>query len=105
MSAVEVVMRLTLVAVLAGYLFLKRHQRLRNLSPRYDPAKWTGHAIDTAKLKPKLEDVRRNYLTARHSPRGNCFHRTLLGLARRAAARLAFFRDKGILQAGHQHGN
>jgi hypothetical protein len=56
-----------------------------------DPSKRVGGSIDVAKLKPRVEDVRRDYLAARRSPRGQSFRTALLRLARRAVAHLGYF--------------
>ena len=94
MSGVEITIRLAVVAVLASYLFIKHRQRMRNRSEQCDPAKWTGQAIDVAQIKPRVEDVRRNYLAPRQPAKGLCFHRALLDLARRAVARLGYFQER-----------
>jgi hypothetical protein len=94
MSILEVTIWLAVVAALASYLYAKHRQRLRSASERYDPAKWTGKAIDVTKLKPRVEDVRRDYLAARQPAKGLCFHRALMDLARQAVARLAYFHDR-----------
>jgi hypothetical protein len=82
------------VAMLSSYLHVKRRRRVRSRSERYDRTKWTGKAIDVTKLKPALEAVRRDYLSARQSTRGIFFHRSLLRLTRRAVARLAYFHGR-----------
>ena len=94
MPDIEVTIGLAAEAILVSYLYLKHRQRVRSRPERYDPAEWTGKAIDVTKLKPMVEDVRRNYLAARQLAKGVCFHRALLGLARRAVARLAHFHDR-----------
>jgi hypothetical protein len=94
MSGFEVIIRLAVVAALAGYLYAKHRQRLRPESERYDPAKWTGKAIDVTQLKPRVEDVRRNCLAVRQPAKETCFHRALLQLARHAVAQLAYFHGR-----------
>ena len=104
MSALEVIIGLTSVAVLSSYLYLKHRQRVRHRSKRYNPAEWTGKAIDITKLKPTVEHVRRDYLAARQSTRFILFHRSLLGIARRTVARLAYFQDRESHEHAHDHG-
>jgi len=94
MSAFEIIIRLAAVAVLASYLHLKHRQRARCRPGACDPAEWTGKSIDVTKLKPAVEDLRRDYLAARQPTRGIFFHRNLFELARRRVARLAYFQDK-----------
>jgi hypothetical protein len=94
MSAFDIIIGLAGVVVLLSCLYVKRRRTVRSRSERYDPAKWTGKSIDTTKLKPALEAVRRDYRSAPQSTRGIFFHRSLLGLARRAVTRLAYFHDR-----------
>ena len=103
MSALEVIIGLTSVAVLSSYLYLKHRQRVRHRSKRYNPAEWTGKAIDITKLKPTVEEVRHDYLAGRQSTRGRLFHRRLLELARRAVTRLEYFQDKESHEHAHEH--
>jgi hypothetical protein len=105
LSALEVIIRLAAVAVLSSYLYLKHRQRVRrqwvNGYPKgYNPAEWTGKGIDVTPIKPGLEDVRRDYLAARYTASGTFFHRSLLGLARRTVAGLAFFHDREPAEPG-----
>jgi hypothetical protein len=104
MSSIEVTIRLAAVAVLASYLYVKHRQRVRNWSEPYDPARWTGKPMDVTKLKPTVEEVRRNYLVAQQPTRGIFFHRSLLGLARRTVVRLAFFHSKESEEHAQRHG-
>ena len=93
MSTLEVTLRLAAVVVLAGYLYAKHRQRA-NSRERSGEATWRGQSIDAAKLKPMVENVRRNYIAAHPPARGICFHRALLALARRAIGRLEYFHDR-----------
>jgi len=93
MSAFEAIMQLTAVVVLLGLLCLKHRQRVRYRAGLYDSTKWNGRPIDVTKLKPTVEDVRRDYLAARQSAKGVCYHRCLLRLARRSVTRFAYFQD------------
>jgi hypothetical protein len=103
MSGIEVTIQLAVVAALASYLYRKHRQRRRSRLERYDPAKWTGKAIDVAPLKPRIESVRRNYLAAQQPAKGLCFHRALLELARRAVAQLAYFHDRASEHHAQAH--
>jgi hypothetical protein len=94
MSGTEIILWLGLVALLGSYLCLKHRQRVRSHYERYESAEWTGKAIDVTELKPKVEEVRRNYLEARQPVKSPCFHRALIELARQAVARLAYFHDR-----------
>ena len=88
----RVIIELTGLALGVLYLWFKHWQRVRNRITLEDPAKWTGHGIEALKLKPRVEQVRRDYLAARQVTRGFCFHRGLIGSARRAVIQLRYFR-------------
>jgi hypothetical protein len=92
MSGIEITIRL--VGVLAGYLWIKHWQRVGNWSEQYDPAKWTGRAMDVARLKGRVAELRSDYLKRRVPTRGVRFHRSVLDLARQLVARLAYFHDR-----------
>ena len=94
MSDLEMIIGLAVVAMLSSFLYIRHRQRVHQQYERSDPVQWTGQAIDVTKLKPTIEDLRRDYLAARQSTRGIHFHRSLLGLARRTVARLAYFHDR-----------
>jgi hypothetical protein len=103
MSGLEITIRLAVVAVLAGYLYTKHRQRVLGWSEGVDPAKWTGRAIDVAKLKPRVEELRRDYLSGRPPAKGLCFHQSLLNLARRVVVQLAYFHDREPEAHEHTH--
>jgi hypothetical protein len=86
MSVVEVIIRLTAVAVLSGYLCIKHRQRVRNRFEPYAPGQRTGSATDVATLKPRIDAVRHDYLAARQPIKGLWYHRGLLKVAGRAVA-------------------
>ncbi len=94
-TQLEVVAALvSFVAVLVSYLFFKRRQRVRRRSEQDGPATWTGQVIDVAKLKPRVDEVRRDYLKGPLPAKTLCFQRALLDLARQVVVRLAYFHDK-----------
>jgi len=93
MSAFELI-RLAVLAVLVGFLCYKYHQRVFSRSEHSSPQDWTGKAIDATDLNRTLKRVRSDYLAARPKPKGVCFHRGLIGFARRAVARLPYFHDR-----------
>jgi len=104
MAVLEIIIKLAGVAALSRYLYVKHSGREdRQFRPR-DPAKWTGKAIDATKLTPSVANVRRNYLVARKSMKRIFFRRSLLGLARRSVARLAYFRGREAEDHSQLHG-
>jgi len=104
MSGAEIILWLALVVLVGSSLYIKHRQRVRSQPERYDPAKWTGKAIDVTQLKPKVENVRRNYLAARQPPKDLCFRRALIEMARRAVAQLAYFHDRAPEHQAQAHG-
>ncbi len=95
-----------LAALISGgyYLWCKHRQRLRNWIPREDPAKWTGHGIEASELRPRLEQVRQDYLATRQATSGARFHGALLGFARRAIVQLGYFRRREPEEHAHDYG-
>jgi hypothetical protein len=105
MSFSEIIIRLAAVAVLSGYLYNTHRQRIHSRPGRYDATEWTEKGIDVSQLKPSVEEVRRDYLAARRSAKDTFFRRSLLGLARRAVARLAYFHDREPEEHPQTHGH
>jgi hypothetical protein len=104
MSVLEIIVRLAAVALLAGYLFIKHRQRVRNWSGPKNPAEWTGRAIDATRLRPTIDRVRHDYLAARPPPARSIWCRkALLALAGRTVGRLSFFRDRKSEGEAHKH--
>ena len=94
MSGTEIFLWCALMVLLLVYARIKHRQTLQHLREPYEPADWTGKAIDVTALEPKLEGVRHDYLAARQPDRGLCFHRALVELARHAVAGLAYFQER-----------
>lgn len=86
----------------ASYLFYKHRQRVRDWATRDDPQKWTGHGIEVSALRPRVEQVRRDYLVAPQAARASWFHRCLVELARRAVIQLGYFQQRD--QDAHKYG-
>jgi len=102
-SVTEVIIRLTLVALLVSYLLFRQWLRDRHRVGPTNPAEWTGKGIDVTSIKPTLEEVRRSY--PRPPRRGTYFHRNLLVLARRTVAHFGYFQehDPADKQEKHAH--
>ena len=98
MSDLELSVGFAAIAVLTGFLYFKHRQRLLSHSEHHNPVEWTGRGIDTSEIKQTVEAVRRDYEAARPKAKGVFFHRTLLGFARRAVARLAYFHERDRAQ-------
>jgi hypothetical protein len=104
LSAVEIILKLAAVCLLASYLVFKHRQRWRHRSPTEDPAKWTGQPIDAARLRPAVERVRNDYMAARFQrPQSLPYRRSLLVLAGRAIRRFPFFRDRYGEEDAHEN--
>ncbi len=104
MAWFRLVIELSALTLGGWYLWLKHRERLRNWTPQEDPAKWTGHGIEASELKPRVEQVRRDYLGARQATRDVCFHRALFGLARRAVMQLGYFRRRESEEHARDYG-
>jgi hypothetical protein len=87
--------------LLLGYLFFKRRQRFLNQPLREDPEKWTRTTFDVAKVKPRVDGLRGDYLAApRPSAQTRWYRYRLLAVAARALSQLSFFREQ--VSADHQ---
>src|SRR5437016_4007320 len=93
MSMVEVIIRLGLAGVLAGYLFYRHWQRMRQSPEWAEPKDWDGKSFDASGIAPRIERVRKDYLREKHPPVSH-FHHRLLAFARNAVSHLAFFQDR-----------
>lgn len=94
MFEAEIILRLAGLAALGGYLVFKSRQRLLREFDYCQAAQATGKAIDATKLKQLLEEVRRDYRSALHTPKSNLFRRGLLASARQTMVRFAYFHDR-----------
>ena len=88
----------------ASYLWFKHRQRARNWTAREDAQKWTGHGIEVGTLRPRVEQMRHDYLAERQVARGAWFHRSLLEMARRTVMQLGYFRQRETEQDPHKYG-
>lgn len=92
MSRLEVIARLSAVAILAVYLVFKHWQKLHRPAPREF---WTGRPLDVTQLRPRIERLRHDYLAELgFSHHTVCYRRALVIHARRALARVPYFRDR-----------
>jgi hypothetical protein len=103
MSVVQVISGLVGVAWLASYLCIKHRQRVRSRFEPYAQRQRTGAAIDVATLKPRIDAVRHDYLSARQPTKGLWYHRALLKVAGQAVAQLGYFRDRKTEDQSHTH--
>jgi|SRR5881392_1816547 hypothetical protein len=99
MSDAETLVGFVVVALLGSFLYFKHRQRTYRAPESRNGPEWTGHPIDATELKQTLAKVRRDYLAARGTTSGICFHKSLLAFARRTVTSLAYFQDK----QGHVH--
>jgi hypothetical protein len=98
MSVLEIVIRMAVVALLAGYLYRKHRRRLELRSTEIDPAEWTGQGIDVSNLRPRLESVRTDYLMATRQAPETDLRRGLLEQARRWVRQLSYFKHRDVHQ-------
>jgi len=108
MSYLEVILRLSLVAELVGYLAIKHHRRSRRPAERPDRPLPPGTALGTAPLRPVVDKVRHDYLAARHSPPAPQVQARLVKAALQEVPQLAYFHDRNPddhSDAEHLRGN
>ena len=93
MSTTETIIWLGLAAVLAGYLYYRHWQRVRqNLEPT-DSKDWIGKGFDPSGITPRIDRVRKDYLAGKPAPDSH-FRRGLLAFARQAVSHLPFFQGR-----------
>ena len=94
MSDNEVILRLSTVALLVGFLIYKHWERARKRAAFRRQFQFHGEVstIDVAPLRPRLEAVRRDYSKAAHAHARNFDAREgRVTAARRKLGQLAFF--------------
>lgn len=93
MSFLELILRLTAVVLLVIYLLRRHRQRwLEQPPPPEDASVWNGRTLDTAVVQPRLEAVRRDYVSGLRGLRADpSFQEELVHRARRTVSRLAYF--------------
>ena len=103
MSTTEVILRLGLVALLGVFLLRRYRRRVATAAPRpEDPAWWTGHGIDTGKLRPVLGSVRTGYGKAVRTTRSATEGARRLAVARAMVSCLGYFRTRHGAEAGEK---
>src|SRR2546427_7293903 len=85
------------IAAIAGALaFCLWLRRPKELPGRPEESQWTGTAIDVTCISPRIDHLRKDYLTALHSRPHPLLHETtLITAAREAIRRLAYFSESG----------
>lgn len=97
-TTIEVIVRLTAIALLGAYLVSRRRRRVINSPlPAEDPSVWKGQGIDTRTLRPRLECVRSDYGAAARASPSLPETRRQRAWAQRVVSCLAYFRH------GHAH--
>ena len=93
MLSAEPLIELVAVVVLGAFLHHRWRRRWRARPSQEDPCVWTGTSLEVVNLKPRIDTLRRKHRDHRPSPTTHR-HRQLIGLARQAVCRLAFFHDR-----------
>ena len=94
MSELEISIRLMVVGVLCGYLYIRHRRRMRAWQGHNDPAVWTGQALDVSQLRPRVEELRRKQTAARMAPRGRRFQQTLHSWVLYTVRQFGYFKDR-----------
>ncbi len=99
MSDLEVILRLSAVALLGAWLYVRRLQRLArqgNAPPGTWEARQTGTAFDATMATTRIQALRRDYVAGLHPHATDLQRRALLvASARQTLARLAYFHRFG----------
>ena len=104
MSDNEVILRLTTVALLVGFLTYMEWERARKRAAFRRQFHRDGDVIDVAPLRPRLEEVRRNYsAVAQAHARGTQGREEIVSDARHRLSRLRFFRNHPAEPEGEHH--
>ena len=104
MSDNEVILRLTTVALLLGFLGYMHWERVCKRAAFRRQFHRDGEAINLAPLRPRLEEVRRNHTAAAHvHARANQGRADLVARARRKLSHLPFFQNHPAEHEGERH--
>ncbi len=106
MPDTEVILRLSTVALLLGFLLHKHWERARKRAAFWRRFQFKGvvNPINVASLRPRLEEVRRNYTAAaRVHGRSIEARAELVASARRKLSHLPFSRTHPAEPEGEHH--
>jgi len=106
MSDNEVILRLSTVALLVGFLIYMQWERARKRAALRRRFQFKGevHPINVAPLRPRLAEVRRNYTTAAQTHvRSIQARESLVTSARQKLSGLPFFRNHPAEPEGEHH--
>jgi hypothetical protein len=93
------VIKLSVSAILTGYLVFRHWQRERQRAPESD---WTGHGIDVSSITSGVQRVRSDFASVLLTrPHDDCYRGGLLSSARRTVGRLAYFRRRAAQGEGN----
>ena len=91
MPTYELIM-LSIAALLTGWLCFRRWRRARAPLPK---TYWTGHGIDITPISKRVQRLRRDFTAELQARPGHaCQRGGLLASARKAVARLSYFRKR-----------
>ena len=104
MSDNEVILRLSTAVLLVGFLSYMQWERDRKRAAFRRQFHRDGDVIDVTPLRPRLEEVRRNYTAVAHAhARGIQAREDLVASARRKLSHLPFFRNHPAEPEGEHH--
>ena len=93
------IIRLSIVAFLSAYLYIRLWRRARTPPPE---THWTGHGIDITPVSERVQRARSDFASELQSrPHDTCQRRGLLVRARRAVGHLAYFRRPNAQSSSH----
>ena len=102
MSPREIIL-LSVLGLFVGWLYWQHYRTVRRR--RTAERQWAGPALDVTSLGSRIEQLRENYVAEVHSRSCDWMYREgLVASARRALARLAFFRKQPASASDHPGG-
>ena len=94
------IIRLSIVAFLSAYLYIRLWRRARTPPPE---THWTGHGIDVTPVSERVQRARSDFASELQSRAHDTFQRRgLLVKARRAVGQLAYFRRRNAQSSESQ---
>jgi hypothetical protein len=100
----EIILRLTALALLLGFLLYKQGERARKRAAFRRQFQREGEPLNVAPIRPRLAAVRRGFEQAAHAhTRGIHVREELVAAARRKLGHLSFFRDHPATHEGEHH--
>jgi hypothetical protein len=104
MADIPFMLKLVALALLAGFLLYRQWQRERQRAALRRQLRPASDGLNVAPLRPRLNALRQNFISAAHEhARGVHARECLVAAARRKLSHLPFFRDYPVTHEGEHH--